>query len=66
MANKSVGDMLLSCVIISSIFVGFTGLILSGFSDVSVGLPLGILFTVVVGIIFAVAVFNRLRRESAM
>lgn len=55
-------DVLIFCAVTTTIIIGFIGVILVGFGDLSTALPIAILFTTVLGLIFAIAVFNFIRK----
>lgn len=57
MARKNILDILLVCTVLTSIIIAFVAVILTGFSDLGGQVALRTLFTVVLGISFAAAIF---------
>ncbi|HEC38847.1 hypothetical protein LCGC14_0636190 [marine sediment metagenome] len=60
--NKNIGNVLIAAIIVISIIVAFTGLIRGAFFDLGLILPIGILFSVVLILIFSVACFLTIKR----
>ncbi len=60
--NKNIGNILIAAIIVISIIAAFTGLIRGAFLDLGLIMPIGVLFSVVLILIFSVACFLTIKR----